>query len=167
MTYIIRTDGSESTGPEGIYLVWGRNHWEDRKIEARDSLDDALHCYEKWEHSGYGDPGCIEGPAGLVPWREVDAWVKAARVRAEQAAAQNRRDGVGQVCFTVELRAPDSDEAAEFARADDLSDAIEILGRLNKPGRVRIVMRVLEWNGWRTERVIHDWAPANEQQEAA
>ncbi|MEU7766660.1 hypothetical protein AB0B25_16215 [Nocardia sp. NPDC049190] len=155
--YTIRLDGNESTGPEGIYLLWayGRSGLE---VEEFDSLEDALGWFAVVSDSNHTSPECIEGPAGVVPTRQVAAWVAATGERSRAWQSAYRDTWAGQVRHAVELQFPGGDVAAEFFACDDLGDAITIVGRLNRPGRVRVVSKVFDLRrGWVPERVVIDW----------
>ncbi|MEV4127069.1 hypothetical protein [Nocardia sp. NPDC049707] len=165
--YTIRVDGSESTGPEGIYLVWGYD-WGGYDARECATLDDALHTYWAWDDSDYGGPEYIEGPTGVVPAKDVEAWTRAQRVRSDERSTAYRASLFGQIRYAVELRELGGNTVIEFDSTEDLSDAIGIIGRLNRPGRCRIVQTVFtEDRGWVTERVVIDWAPTSTEQQAA
>lgn len=159
MTYDIRLDGSESTGPEGIYLVWYRD-WC-LNVDECESLEEALVGYKSILHGYDSPPECIEGPGGLVPEADIHAWIVAEDARQQAKVRTDSLDG--RVRFTVELRPLDSNEGAEFSAFDDLSDAVVELGRINKPGRARVVAKVFQDRRWVTERVVIDWAGAEGQ----
>ncbi|WP_406272564.1 hypothetical protein OH799_33005 [Nocardia sp. NBC_00881] len=158
--YTIRLDGSESTGPAGIYLVWTYG-WSDLEVEEHDSLEDALSWFAVMSDSVHTSPKCIEGPAGIVPEREVEAWVAATGKRSRARQSAYRDTLAGQVRHVVELRFPGSDAAADFDECDDLGDALSIVGRINRRCRVRVVSKVFDLHrGWVPERVVIDWDQA-------
>lgn len=163
MSYDIRTDGSPSTGPEGVYLVWYSAYGNLNAASCPD-LQEALEMYA----SLYADEfsmTCIDGPAGVVDVRLVNHWHEAEREREREEWLSDHQSREGEVSYLIEVRAPDGYrgfwESAQLGRRDDLSDAITFMGELNRPGRVRITRAVVG----EASRVIVDWS--HEQEQAA
>lgn len=163
MTYDIRTDGTESIGPDGIYLVWW---WSHGSLGATHypNLQAALNAH-RWYNNDDAAFDHIEGPAGPVPDTLVADWRYAYERRAWEA--ERAKQTGQQQRYDVEIRHPDGKGHATAAEFDHLSDAVDFLGRFHQPGRARIVGCVGSGGVWKRERVIHDWDTTNEQQEAA
>lgn len=158
LAYNIHTDGNESRGPEGMYLVWLSPVRGECEVENRDTLEDALHCYAVNEDNEHHWPECIEGPAGIVPQRDVEDWTAAYWRRSQMAASERVNGLIGQVRFCVELSSPLGHGVAEFDTTNDLGEAVAIVGELNRPGRVRVVEKTFTTQGrWERTRVIIDW----------
>ena len=164
--YTIRLDGGESTGPEGIYLVWGEECGY-RDVRRCETLAEALSEYGAWGSSDYGYPDCIEGPVGIVPHADVIAWGQARNRRIDALRNAHYASLAGQVRYAVEIREPHGNRAVEYNDFEDLSDAIAAIGELARPGRCRIVQKIFtEARGWGTERVVIDWAPTSIEEQA-
>jgi hypothetical protein len=159
--YDIRTDG-ESRGPDGVYLVW----YSDRQLEIDrcDSLQEALESARRWDDSEYGSFDSIEGPVGVVPDSEVQAWIAAkdiARFKADRSAAEADQ---GTIHYSVEVRHPDGKRVGEWDSEKTLQAALEPVAEHGfSPDRVRIIEKT-----WRRSpfgggqfddgRVIKDWS---------
>jgi hypothetical protein len=155
--YVINLDGSESVGPQGIYLIWGHG-WHSQTVETEHTLQEALQAYWAWDGSEYGSPEYIEGPAGVVPEAEVDAWVRAAETRCSEQSRARREALIGAGRFSVQLREHGSNQAVNYDEFDTLADAIDCVRRLAKPGRCRVTRTVFTESGrWSTTNVVIDW----------
>ncbi|WP_109527188.1 MULTISPECIES: hypothetical protein [Nocardia] len=162
MSYDIRTDGSTSVGPEGVYLVWVWYHGS-VSAERCDSLEEALRRYAALSEEDCSVQ-CVDGPAGVVADFELDLWDEGRRARRQVEWQRQRAGEMGRVSYGVQVRNPQyPNESDEIESFDDLSDAVEFMGQLNRPGRVRIMQRVVGERG----RVMVDWAAEDEGQVAA
>jgi hypothetical protein len=154
--YLIRLDG-ESTGPEGRYLVW---HYRDGslEIEPEDSLQLALQTAHTWDDYEYGRFEFIEGPAGIVPQQEIDAWIGAADKRSYARYRAAQADMTGKLQYHVAVKHPTEEMTGEWECTFDEDEARRAAADLNLPGRVQIYSTVYgaAWNE-DTKRVIKDW----------
>lgn len=160
--YRVDLDG-ESTGPEGQYLVWHYDGYGRLCIEEDESLEDALRTARRWDGSDCGSFDCIEGPVGVVPDGDVQAWI-CVRERAAAAARTAAVESAGpRTLFEVLLRHPDGSRSARWGTGLSSEEkARERAAEANAPGRVKIT--AAEWHASvagayhpGSERVVMDY----------
>lgn len=101
------------------WLVWMWQHYS-LNVETFDSREDALNWAEDTQDQGDGSLHAIEGPTGILPDAELEAW-QATRDAAVEAA----RVAAPKYYFVVEVLAPETSRGVKWATVDWCVDETE------------------------------------------
>lgn len=129
-----------------------------REIDVEESLQEALSAARMWEDSEYGLFDCIEGPAGVVPERDVDRWIEAVHDREQERRRGMNEDLSGKLWWHVAVKHPNGKTSGDAESTFDEDEARRVANELNLPGRVQIYTTVYgaKWNE-DTKQVVKDW----------
>lgn len=135
-------------------------HYEsgDRGVDVEDSLRDALSAARMRRESEYGQFDCIEGPAGVVPERDVDRWIDASHEREYDRYRAMDKDLSGKLQYHVVVKHPSGKTSGEAECTFDEAEARRVADELNLPGRVQIYTTVYgAKRSENTKQIVKDW----------